>query len=295
LNLTTWLKAARLPAQTFIIPALVLGQAFLFNQTQNFSLFWLILIQLYGLLMHFFIVFSNDYADYETDQLNQTYTPFTGGSRVLVEGNLSKQHLLNATWVTLALTLLVALALSFIHANGLIVALAGIGILIMHAYSFNPIKLSYRGFGETLQMLGVGVILPLVGYLGQGGSLSSFPWGLMLIFLPSQLAMAIGTALPDEPSDRLSSKKTSAVLFGVPNAQRLMIGLFALSTLLLLSVSNVHVPEWKWIGLVLLIGLQFSLFALKRPRPGEVSMFLLVTLSILTNTFLVAGFTSLLF
>jgi len=293
--LKKWIQAARLPAQTFIIPALLLGQALHVNQSDVFSILNLVIIQLYGLAMHFFIVFSNDYADYETDKLNKTFTPFTGGSRVLVEAQLSKKQLLNASWVMLVLTLLLGLVLTLIQTNGIIILLAGLGVLVMHAYSFAPIKLSYRGFGEMLQMIGVGGILPLIGFLGQGGSITAFPWIFIIIFLPSQLAMAIGTALPDEPSDRMSNKKTSAVLFGLRGAQLLMIALFSISIILLLALSEVSIPIWGTILLTLLVLGQFILFATKNPQPGNASMFLLVTLSILTNTVLVAGFASLLF
>jgi 1,4-dihydroxy-2-naphthoate octaprenyltransferase len=107
--------------------------------------------------------------------------------------------------------------------------------------------------------------------------------------------MAIGTALPDEPSDRMSNKKTSAVLFGLRGAQLLMIALFSISIILLLALSEVSIPIWGTILLTLLVLGQFILFATKNPQPGNASMFLLVTLSILTNTVLVAGFASLLF
>jgi len=38
-------------------------------------------------------VFTNDWFDYESDRCNRHYGPFTGGSRVLVDRNLSFREL----------------------------------------------------------------------------------------------------------------------------------------------------------------------------------------------------------
>src|SRR5690625_5602732 len=47
-----------------------------------------------GYLFLFFlevaVVFTNDFHDYESDRINKNYSPFTGGSRVLVDDDLSK-------------------------------------------------------------------------------------------------------------------------------------------------------------------------------------------------------------
>ena len=295
MKLSLWVKASRLPAQTFIIPALLLGQALLFYQMEQFDLIRLIWIQIYGLLMHFFIVYANDVADFDTDKLNHTYTPFTGGSRVLIEGGLSKTSLKKAANLFAALTLLMGGLLSLINANIWIIIFVAIGMLIMHAYSFKPIKLSYRGFGETLQMIGVGLILPLVGFLSQGGALNLFPWLIAIVFLPSQLAMAMSTSMPDEPSDRLSKKQTSTVLLGVKTSQYVMISLYAISVFLLLLISKVSIPLLWLISLFALILIQFLLVTFKNPKPGNPFMMILVSLSILTNTLLVLGYAILLF
>lgn len=293
MKLKSWIEASRLPAQLFIFPSLLLGQALAFNQLSTFDTGIFVLVFIFGLGMHFFIVYANDYADYETDLKNDTFTPFTGGSRVLVEGKISKKELLSGTYIMVGLVLVMASIKSILVGNFILLGLAFLGLLLLQTYSFGPVKLSYRGFGESLQMLGVGLVLPLFGFIAQGASLESIPWIPILILLPSQLAMAMGTSLPDQPSDALSKKRTSAVLLGVKGASFLMVGLFALTiglSILTLEALNV-VPLIILIISGLSLLLMMGLIIVKKPLPGSPSMFLLTGLSILTNTLLVLTLT----
>lgn len=285
-----WIKASRLPAQTFIFPSLLLGQMLHRNLSGSFSWFIFSLLFFLGLTMHFYIVYANDYADYETDRFNQTFTPFTGGSRVLVEGDLGRSSLLQGSVFMAFSTLLLAIFLSIIAGSIWPAILAIVGIILLHAYSFYPVKLSYRGFGETLQMVGVGLVLPLIAFTAQGGVIADVPWLIILSLLPSQLAMAIGTALPDAPSDILSKKRTSAVLFGNQVASRLMVVLFGVTfTLVVLQLGFViTLPSLIFYGVLALMsgGLIYLTF-FKITVPGTPGMVALTGLSIFTNTFLV--------
>lgn len=294
MKIKSWIKASRLPAQLFIFPSLLLGQAIAFSQLNSINWVMFALVFVFGLGMHFFIVYANDYADYETDLKNDTYTPFTGGSRVLVEGEISKKELLSGTWFMVIFVLVLAGIKTLLTGNLILFGLAVLGLLLLQAYSFNPIKLSYRGLGETLQMLGVGLILPLIGFVAQGADIAFIPWTAILILLPSQFAMAIGTALPDQPSDALSIKRTSAVLFGVKNASTLMVLLFVVT----ISLMFVFIGTLEGLSFILFILSGLSLVSLlgikfiKNPLPGTSAMFVLTGLSILTNTLLVLTYTT---
>lgn len=285
-----WVKASRLPAQTFIFPSLLLGQMLYQTISGNFSWFIFSLLFFLGLTMHFYIVYANDYADYETDQHNMTFTPFTGGSRVLVEGDLGRASLLQGAIFMAFATLLLSGFISLMAGSIWPVVFAIVGLALLHAYSFYPIRLSYRGFGETLQMLGVGVVLPVIAFTAQGGALSIIPWSIVLVLLPSQLAMAIGTALPDAPSDIQSQKRTSAVLFGNVNAQRLMLVLFAVSFtgLSALLGFNGNVTSLIMYGLFGLLFTGLTILTVGMVTvPGSKEMVVLTGLSIFTNTLLV--------
>jgi len=286
-----WIKASRLPAQAFIFPSLLLGQAIHFHLSGNFNIFMAIIIHLYGLLMHFYIVYANDYADFETDQLNQTFTPFTGGSRVLLDGDLKRDELKKGAQLMAILVILLSIVMSWLAGSFLIVLFAALGLFLLYAYSFKPIRMSYRGYGEILQMLGVGVVLPLMGYITQGGQMQLFVWPIILILCLGQIAMAISTSLPDYPSDQISYKKTTVVKLGISKSASLIPLLFGLSLFLLwLNRDLTNINGILLYGILfVLIGIITYLKVYHQPKPGTQAMFFFVFLAILTNTVFVLG------
>ncbi|XXT20026.1 prenyltransferase [Sorangium sp. So ce429] len=235
-SLGAWLRASRLASQPSIALPLLLGQLLGARAAgRPLDLGTLAAVHLFGLLDQLFIVYANDVADQETDRQNRTATPFSGGSRVLVEGRLSPRAL-GAAAIACAAGLVAvsaALAAALPTASApLLVPLAVAALLLLWAYSYPPLRLSYRGGGELLQMVGVGAVLPLYGYIAQGGAIARFPFALLAFLLPSHLGSAIATALPDEPSDRESAKRTLPVRVGGERAARCVVVLNGLSLLL---------------------------------------------------------------
>ncbi len=233
-----WIKASRLPAHMFIFPPLILGHALYAHAFGGLDALQVVLVHVAGLSLHLFIVYANDVADYWSDKQNDAPTAFTGGSRVLIEERLTRRALFSGAIVMAFVTIALASLLSFRIGSAWPIIFAVSGILLLQAYSFSPIKLSYRGFGESLQMVGVGIVLPLFAFFSQGGVFATLPWAPVLVLLPAQLALAVSTALPDAPADRRTGKRTSVVLFGVRSAGWLVVGLLGVS----LIVLNVVLP-----------------------------------------------------
>jgi 1,4-dihydroxy-2-naphthoate polyprenyltransferase len=285
-----WIKASRLPAQAFIFPSLLLGQAIHFQMSGEFNFLMAILIHLYGLFMHFYIVYANDYADFETDQLNQTFTPFTGGSRVLLDGDLKRDELKKGATLMVILVLLSSTLMATITRNFSIIFLAFCGLFLLYAYSFKPIKMSYRGYGEILQMIGVGIVLPIIGYVAQGGDMNLFTWSIIFILCLGQLAMAISTSLPDFPSDQVSNKNSTVVKFGISKSSTFIPMLFFTALILLWFNQSNQSSGWLLYGLLfgLITALVYVRVA-KKPTPGTHAMLVFVFLAILTNTIFVLG------
>lgn len=222
-----WLQASRLPSQLYIFMPIVLGQSIAYR-SWNWDLDLFILLTLYGIFIQLFIIYANDYADQETDSLNTNYTLFSGGSRVLVDNKIQPYQLLIAAWGMAGLSLgisLYLLSLGFVYAP--LFWLASTGLLWM--YSYPPIKLSYRGGGELLQAMGIGIVLPLFGFYISGGEWVNFPWWIIPAMFPTQVACAITTSLPDQISDSLSKKNTFTVLFGDVYAKFTILGLQCLA------------------------------------------------------------------
>jgi len=246
-KLRAWVKASRLTSQSYIALPLILGQLIALHLTQRWDWWVFVLVQLFGLFDQLYIVYANDYADVETDMDNQTSTLFSGGSRVLVDGGLSREELGRGAWVMALCCAIIGAILSFAFGAWPVLGLVLLGLGLLWAYSYPPIELSYRGGGEFLQMLGVGVVLPLIGYSAQAGTLDGFPWMLLAVTSPLSLATAMCTALPDEPSDRRADKRTSTVLLG-PLPARIAIlvlnlaGMLAMAFLFPPKIASLELP-----------------------------------------------------
>ncbi|MCX8043331.1 MAG: prenyltransferase [Desulfobacterota bacterium] len=209
-----WLQASRLASQSYIFFPLLLGQSCWYAQQKTLDIWILVLVHAYGLCVQLYIVYANDYADTATDRINSTYNLFSGGSRVLVDGLLIPRELLAGIMITVLATILVGAMLWHFAARPFSLLFIAVSLGLLWLYSYKPVQLSYRGGGELLQMLGVGGVLPLFGYYAQAGTVTGFPLMFLAFILPAQLSCALATALPDQPSDRQSGKRTCAVLFG---------------------------------------------------------------------------------
>jgi 1,4-dihydroxy-2-naphthoate octaprenyltransferase len=219
-----------LPSQSYLALPLLLGQVMAVHAGgRALDLATLVGVQLFGFLDQLFIVYANDWADQETDRHNRTATLFSGGSRVLVEGLLPARALGMAAIACAGGLLAVSVGLAVGRGAPLLVPLAVAALALLWAYSYPPLRLSYRGGGELLQMVGVAVVLPLYGYVAQGGEPGRFPWALVAFLLPTHLGCAIATALPDEPSDRETGKLTLPARVGGERAAWAIVALNGLT------------------------------------------------------------------
>lgn len=252
MKLKPWIQASRLPSQSYIFFPLLFGQGIsaVMGEPLNWSIF--ILTHIYGLLIQLYIVFANDLADVSVDETNTTFNIFSGGSRALVDGLITKTQMKTAVILTLVLNSMIALAMVLVYQRFWFVLLLVLSWLLLWFYSYPPVKLSYRGGGEILQMLGVGLLLPLIGFYNQSGSVVSFPWLTLIYLLPIHLGAAMTTSIPDEPSDRQGDKQTSAVKLGATKVKLLILALYSLSFSLFLLNSFLGWSLFVRLGLLTL-------------------------------------------
>jgi 1,4-dihydroxy-2-naphthoate octaprenyltransferase len=169
----------------------------------------------------------------------------------------------------------------------LLVLLAIAAVLLLWAYSYPPLRLSYRGGGELLQMAGVAGVLPLYGYVAQGGPLDRFPWELTLFLMPSHLGCAIATALPDEPSDRESDKRTLPARIGGERAAWCIVALNVLS--LVLSPLGLGALGRRPSALLLVPAAATLVVALARPAPPGSRIIVVRVAAAVTATLTLVG------
>jgi 1,4-dihydroxy-2-naphthoate polyprenyltransferase len=241
-RLRAWIQAARPLAHANIAPALLAGQALACADGARFDWIFFAIAHVFGALDHVTIVFANDYADFAGDTLNQKPTVFSGGSRVLPEGKLAPRDLFRAAIACAALLALGSLGGVLID-RPLLPAFAAVALLLLGAYSFPPLRLSYRGGGELLQGLGVGLVLPLLGYYLQRGRVLDAPWAIFAAFVVMHAASNIVTAIPDIPADARAQKRTWPVRRGELRARRDALVLIAISLLMIARFASLE-PAW---------------------------------------------------
>ena len=177
-----WLTIIRLPFHPMAFVAYSMGTAAAFRQSGGFSprVFWL------GYALVFAIelatIFTNEYFDYETDRLNTNSSPFTGGTRVLVEGRLGFPDVRSGILALLVLVVVLAYLVSraAVGVPPLTVFIyVAVGLFFGLGYTAPPLKFCYRGAGELVVGATHSFYVVVAGYLFQTGKWAApFPWGL---------------------------------------------------------------------------------------------------------------------
>jgi 1,4-dihydroxy-2-naphthoate polyprenyltransferase len=215
-DLKSWVQASRPLAHVNIAAPLLLGQAAAWNVTGRFTWLWFVAALLWGVLDHLFVIFANDLADHDTDTGRRTV--LSGGSGVIPEGKLTASQVGRAARVG-AIVLVLYSAVLALAGRPWTPVYALAALLLMSLYSFSPVRLSYRGGGELLQGVGIGIGLPSLGYYLQAEAALAPGWVIGPAFLLGVCSNVL-TALPDVDDDRRAHKNTWPVRNGVRSARR---------------------------------------------------------------------------
>jgi 1,4-dihydroxy-2-naphthoate octaprenyltransferase len=201
----------RIARPQFIISGLALfifGASWAFLIGAPFSLSRTLLGYLVLLPAHLSVSYSNDFFDVDVDKFDK-HTFFTGGSGVLVD---HPELRVPAKWTAIILIML-SLAFGIIFQLkysfpfwflGLVV----LGNLLGWFYSAPPVKLAYRGLGELMMMLFIGLLIPGFGYLVAGGQINRDAFHFNIPLMLYGLAFILSVEIPDMESDRLGNKWT---------------------------------------------------------------------------------------
>ncbi len=230
-----WLKAIRLQFYPMTWVAYAVGAFAARNLGYDFSwlIFWL------GYLLIFLIelatVYLNEIFDYQTDSINKAYGPFNGGSRVLVNGEISMQGMKKAVKLVILSIPVVFIILTifspavFWHALLLSILL----MVLAFGYTVPPLKLSYQSLGEVTVGLTHSLMVILCGFIFQGGIYTdTFPWLISIPLFFSIIPSITLSGIPDHEADELAGKRSLSVRFGKNNAA---IGAMICTVMALLS------------------------------------------------------------
>jgi 1,4-dihydroxy-2-naphthoate octaprenyltransferase len=211
---------------------MAVGAALAFGITGQFNWYWFLV----GVVGVYAIEIgknaANDLVDYMTgvDLLvtPEKKTPFSGGKRAIVDGNLTLREAAVITAVALGIGGLSGLYITFFREPALF-WIGTSGLFFAAAYSLPPFKLAYRGLGELVVGATFGPLIVCGTFVVQAGFLSIEP---LLVSLP--IGFLIANVLfinqyPDYEADKLGGKRNWVVRLGKKKGLVIYLSLFALS------------------------------------------------------------------
>jgi 1,4-dihydroxy-2-naphthoate octaprenyltransferase len=225
--MNTYIRALRLPFLTgSLVPVLQAGALAYLEGTEQLLNLILVLIGVGAL--HSAGNLINDFIDTpRSDSLNPNPTPFSGGSRVILD------NLLTARWVFWAavtcFTVAALIGLYLILIGRPYVALIGLlGLIAGLFYSVNPIQFMSRGLGEIIIFFTFGPLITwgtyyvLTGRLTGPAFLLGFPLGFLIT------AIIWINEFPDYEADKKAGKRNLVVRLGLAPARWIYILLMLL-------------------------------------------------------------------
>ncbi len=273
-----WIEIQELPKHIAVVFRLTLGGVLAWYATGNFNwaVFMITLASVFFIANGSFI--SNEYFDYETDKINKERLggsrqgiTSTGGTRVLVEGSIQRNHALVASIIFFLLAMPLGIILQYYFKTGpLTIPLGALGILIGWFYTAPPIKAVYRGWGEIYKMLGYGMLIFTIYYTQAG-----LNW-LPLIVASTQVAAVPAVKMlrtfPDAEADARAGKRTLAVIYGKEKMRYVYIALIIAALLLFIPTFIITRSPFALINILPMIYLAQSLTPMLngswRTRPG---------------------------
>jgi 1,4-dihydroxy-2-naphthoate octaprenyltransferase len=215
MGILVYLRASRLPFLTgSLFPvAAATALAYFTDHTWNFLFFGLTMLGVAAL--HLGANLINDYYDsFGSDPLNRNFTPFSGGSRVIQNRQMSPEQVKTLAYLLFALG--VGCGLVLIFQGRPWVALVGLlGLAAAWCYSASPVQLMSGGLGELMIFLAFGPLLTWGAYYVQTGKLSlvGAAVSLPLAFLITAIIWI--NEFPDMEADLAAAKRHLVARLGL--------------------------------------------------------------------------------
>lgn len=206
------------------------GGALAYGLTGTFNWYWFF-VSVIGV---FFIEIgknaANDLVDFRSGVdlivAPDKRTPFSGGKRAIVDGNLTQFQAELITLATLFLGSAIGVYIA-VYREPAILWIGICGLFFAAAYSLPPFKLAYRGFGEAVVGITFGPLIVSGSFLVQAHYLAP---SVLLVSLP--IGFLIANVLfinqyPDYEADRSANKNNWVVRLGKDRGLAVYRALFA--------------------------------------------------------------------
>ena len=224
-----WLKAIRIPFFTATIIPVLFGYLLSWHDQSVFIWQRLLLTLVGAVCIHAGTNLANDYFDHRAgcDEANPTPTRFSGGSRVIQDGQITPNKILCASLLFFGLGSAIGLYLNYICGGNVILILGAIGVFLGFFYSARPLKIGYGSFGELATGIGFGPLMVMGAYFVGAGELT---FRIFLVSIPIGILIALVLFInefPDYLGDKSVGKRTLVVILGKKKAITLYYALLA--------------------------------------------------------------------
>ena len=250
MGIFVYLRASRLPFLTgSLFPvAAATALAYCTDHTWSFRLFGLTALGVAAL--HLGANLINDYYDsFGSDPINRNFTPFSGGSRVIQNRQMSPVQVKTLAYLLFALGVGCGLILIFQGRPWVaVIGLMGLGAAL--CYSASPVQLMSGGLGELIIFLAFGPLLSWGAYYVQTGKLSlvGAAVSLPLAFLITAIIWI--NEFPDLEADLAAGKHHLVARLGLKTSRWVYAALMAAPFIsLFVLIELFHLPDFIIAGL----------------------------------------------
>ena len=245
----------RLPFLTVTIGAVFVGTAFARWHQNEFDLLRFLLVLFGSCFFHIACNVANDYFDFKSgnDALNKNaITPFSGGSRMVLDGFVQPKQALTVSIVFAVLGSAIGIYLNAISSGNFVLFIGIAALFLVYGYNGFPLRLVNKGLGEIAIFLAWGPFIVLGSYYVQAQDISSFwPW---IVAIPSGVLTTLVLLInefPDKEADEATGRKTWVILFGFKAS--LLIYLFLSLSCYAVVLIGVFFGDWPLLSLLVFI------------------------------------------
>ena len=243
-----FIQAVRVPFFTATVVPVSIGAAEA-ARSGRFDVLLFLACLIGGILFQASSNVLNDYFDHRggTDDINLYHNPFSGGSRLIQEGRLSPRGTLILGSVFLGMGICIGIGLTIVSGPRLL-AIGGIGALLVVIYSIDRVGLAYigRGLGELAIGLGFGPVMILGTCYVLTGGFTTAAWWLSIPMALLIILVLYVNGYPDYDADHATGKKTLVVTLGRSAARYgYALGLAGAYAAIIVGVALGIIPLWS--------------------------------------------------
>lgn len=263
-SLRGFLRLARFKFLLYNVLPVGLGAAVAVRAGYDLHVGWYLFAQVFAWVVHVMTHYCNEYFDLEADRANVYHTPWTGGSRALVDGLVQPITSLGTAFVLWSAGVLLVAAMPTWEAR----VIGAFTLALAWFYTAPPLRFNYRGLGEVTVAVILNGLWPAIAVVLQAGEV---PWLLVAVLAPTAILQAVRMVvmnLGDRVADASVGKRTIPVMIGHDRAVAVVVAGQVAAYGLLVAFAAVGWLPWA-VWLVMLATVPLSVRLVVRLRLGD--------------------------